>query len=115
MDGISQQAQKVLTSVMSNTSAEMQQIEGITQQKMLSTVESCYARNSNNPDRFADCILNFQQKMAKLMDPLQYKLLFLTKGVENCLMSKSEEECTEIYTNFGKKIVEGNLNDINRL
>ena len=71
-------------------------------EKMNSFFEFCFARASVNPDQFADCLKERQEKLNKLIPAMEAKLgIFFPKKVNACLTEakKSVPECTEEVRN----------------
>jgi flavin reductase (DIM6/NTAB) family NADH-FMN oxidoreductase RutF len=48
--------------------------------KMHQSLESCYAKSGSNADRFADCVLTSNKKISDIVEPFQFKLLFISKS-----------------------------------
>ena len=61
---------------------------------MQTLVENCFNKASGNPDRFAECLTTGQQKTADLNESFQFKMVFLTRTVQNCIANKnSADKC----------------------
>ena len=76
-------------------------------------VENCFSRSSNNPDRFADCLIAGQKKTADLNESLQFKMVFLTRSVQNCVANRTgTEQCEKEAINLGKSIVDNLLKQV---
>jgi len=54
---------EVIQNSMNNAASSLQSLEEISGQKMESVIETCFSRNESNPDRFAECLLDKQQKL----------------------------------------------------
>lgn len=87
--------ESLMASVMRNLSKDMESIEPSANLKMQQSMESCFSKSGGNPDRFADCIVACNKKIGDVVEPFQFKLLFLSKSAEKCLQSKDEAKCTE--------------------
>lgn len=87
--------ENVMTAVMKALSKDMEGIEPSANMKMQQALETCYSKSGNNPDRFADCIVSANKKIGEVVEPFQFKLLFISKSTEKCLQNKDENKCTE--------------------
>jgi hypothetical protein len=43
-------------------------------------MEGCYTKSGGNADRFADCVVTSNKKISDIIDPFQFKLLFVSKA-----------------------------------
>ena len=83
---------------------------------MAGLVETCFNKAGSNPDRFADCLSNGQKKTGELNEAFQFKMVFLTRSVQNCIQNKqSVEKCSEEASKLGKDIVENLIKQIERI
>ena len=69
-----------MTAVMKNLSKDMEGIEPAANMKMHQSLEACYTKSGGNPDRFADCVVNSNKKISDIVEPFQFKLLFISKS-----------------------------------
>ena len=82
---------------------------------MHQAIENCYSKSGNNPDRFADCIVSSNKKISDIVEPFQYKLLFISKSAEKCLLKNDEKKCTEEMTTLGKGIVQNMVSSLEKV
>lgn len=87
--------ENVMTGVMKNLSKDMESIEPAANMKMHQSLEGCYSKSGSNADRFADCVLTSNKKINDIVEPFQFKLLFISKSAEKCLQSKDEKKCID--------------------
>ncbi|MDD2840441.1 MAG: hypothetical protein PHY80_04980 [Rickettsiales bacterium] len=80
--------ENVMTAVMKSLSKDMESIEPAANMKMHQSLEACYSKSGNNADRFADCVVTSNKKISDIVEPFQFKLLFVSKSAEKCLQSK---------------------------
>lgn len=80
--------ENIMTAVMKSLGKDMESIEPAANMKMHQALESCYSKSGNNADRFADCVLASNKKISDIVEPFQFKLLFISKSAEKCLQSK---------------------------
>ena len=80
-------------------------------------LESCFSKNSNNPDRFADCIVERQKKMEDALNPMQFKIMFFSKSSHNCLtqQKKSVNECTQEAIKGINEVIQNTKKSIERV
>jgi hypothetical protein len=55
-------------------------------------METCFTKAGGNADRFAECVLNSQKKVNDIIEPFQFKLLFISKSAEQCLAKNNNDE-----------------------
>lgn len=72
--------ENVMTAVMKSLSKDMESIEPAANMKMSQSLESCYSKSGSNPDRFAECVLTSNKKISDIVEPFQFKLLFISKS-----------------------------------
>lgn len=58
---------EVIQTAMNNSASHLQSLEEISNNKMGTVVDTCFSKNSNNADRFADCFMEKQKKLEDLM------------------------------------------------
>ena len=87
---------EVMEGAMSTCAETMRSIEELSDRKMGEILDFCYSKNPNNPDRFADCIVDKQKKIEEIITPMQFKIVFFSKNSQKCLQeNKSVSACTE--------------------
>ena len=88
---------EVIEGAMHACGNELKSIEELNDYKMGSILETCFSKNSSNPDRFADCVMEKQKKIEDILNPMQFKIMYFTKSSHNCLTQKnrSVNECTQ--------------------
>lgn len=69
-----------MTAVMKALSKDMEGIEPTANLKMHQGLENCYAKSGNNVDRFAECVVSSNKRISDIVEPFQYKLLFISKS-----------------------------------
>lgn len=82
-------------------------------QKMGSFFQTCFAKAPNNPEKFADCIKERQDKVNSFVAPMEAKMMiFYPKRAVVCLNDekKSVAECSEQL----KRGIRQTLDDIRR-
>ncbi len=72
--------ENVMNAVMRSLSKDMESIEPAANMKMHQSLESCYAKSGSNADRFAECVLTSNKKISDIVEPFQFKLLFISKS-----------------------------------
>lgn len=83
---------------------------------MASTLDSCYGRNSSNPERFAECILDKNKRVEDIMKGVEFKLLFFSKAANQCLLNnKSVSDCTQDAVKGIKEVIENTKKSIEKL
>ena len=98
--------ENVMSSVMKGLSKDMEGIEPTANLKMHQSLENCYAKSGSNADRFAECVVMSNKKITDIVEPFQYKLLFISKSTEKCLQTKDEDKCTQEITALSKGIIQ---------
>ena len=108
---------EVIEGAMHACSTDLKSIEELNDQKMGGVLENCFAKNSNNPDRFADCIIEKQKKIEDILNPMQFKIMFFTKSSHNCLteQKKSVGDCTQETIKGIKEVIANTMKSIDRL
>jgi hypothetical protein len=107
--------ENVMTAVMKALAKDMEGIEPSANMKMHQSIENCYSKSGNNPDRFADCIFSSNKKISDIVEPFQYKLLFISKSAEKCLLKNNEKKCIEEMTTLGKGIVQNMVSSLEKI
>lgn len=70
-------------------------------------METCFTKAGGNADRFAECVMSSQKKVNDIIEPFQFKLLFISKTAEQCLAKHHDEaKCGEEVTGVGRTIVQ---------
>ncbi len=106
---------EVVEGAMNNCNNEMRSLEPLVDSKMGSVLDACFSKNSSNPDRFADCILEKNKRVEEIMKSIEFKVLYYSKAANNCLLKKSVGECTEETTRGLKEVIEGTKRVIEKL
>jgi hypothetical protein len=99
--------ENIMAIVMKNLSKDMEAIEPAANLKIHQTMETCFAKAGGNSDRFAECVLSCQKKVNDIIEPFQFKLLFISKSAEQCLSKNNNDEskCGEEITKLGQNII----------
>lgn len=83
---------------------------------MQSLVENCFNKASNNPDKFAECVASGQNKSSALNEAFQFKMVFLTRSVQQCLSNRNPaDKCEQDGIKVGRDIVENLIKQIDKL
>ena len=84
---------------------------------MAGMMESCFARNSSNSERFAECVLEKNKKSEQIMGGLEFRMLFFAKRANYCLSEqrKSVPECSSEVQKGITEMVEGTKRGLERL
>lgn len=83
--------ENVMNGAMKALSKQMEVIEPAANMKMQQGMESCFSKSGGNADRFADCVTNVNKKISEIVEPFQFKLLFISKSAERCLQGGKSE------------------------
>jgi hypothetical protein len=88
---------EVIEGAMQACGNDLRGIEELNDTKMGNILETCFGKNSGNPERFADCIVEKQKKMEDILSPMQFKIMYFSKSSHNCLtqQNKSVSDCTQ--------------------
>ena len=108
---------EVIEGAMHACGDSLRSIEELNDNKMGSILEGCFSKNSNNPERFADCIMEKQKKVEDILNPMQFKIMFFSKSSHNCLTQhkKSVPECTQEAIKGIKEVIENTKKNIERI
>ena len=108
---------EVIEGAMHACSDSLKSIESLSDNKMGEILESCFNKNSSNPDRFADCIVERQKKMEEVLNPMQFKIMFFSKSSHNCLtqQKKSVGDCTQEAIKGISEVINNAKKNIDRL
>ena len=84
---------------------------------MGSVVDYCFNRNSSNPERFAECILDKQNKIEEIMKSIQFKTMFCAKKAQHCLTQdkRSVPDCTGEIKKDLAEIISSTKRNIDKL
>lgn len=82
--------EEVLDAVVKNGAKDMEKIQPTISLKLQSSLDNCFNRSGDNPDRFATCMGDTQKKAQELMDTFQFKQLFLSRTIETCLAKRND-------------------------
>jgi len=66
-EGLDPRVREVIQTAMNNSASQLQSLEEISHKKMETVVDTCFTKNSNYADRFADCFMEKQKKLEDLM------------------------------------------------
>lgn len=107
---------EVIEGAMNSCNTELRSLEPLVDNKMGSVLDSCFAKNSSNPDRFADCILEKNKRVEEIMKSVEFKVLYFSKAANNCLLGKkSVPECTQDTVKGLKEVIESTKKNIEKL
>lgn len=107
---------EVMEGAMGQCNNEIRTLEPFIDTKMASTLDSCYGRNSSNPERFAECILDKNKRVEDIMKGVEFKLLFFSKAANQCLLNnKSVSDCTQDAVKGIKEVIENTKKSIEKL
>lgn len=85
---------EVINDIVQNES-EAHKIEPSISLKLETSIQKCFSKSNDNPDKFATCMLDAQKKMKDLTEAFQFKNLFLGTTIQNCLNSSNNvEKCS---------------------
>lgn len=79
--------ENVMSGAMRALAKDMEVIEPAANMKMQQGLETCFSKSGGNADRFADCVVGVNKKISEIVEPFQFKLLFISKSAEKCLQS----------------------------
>lgn len=100
---------------MNNCNNDLRSLEPLVDNKMGSVLDSCFTKNSSNPDRFADCILEKNKRVEEIMKSIEFKVLYFSKAANNCLLKRSVSECTDDTVKGLKEVIENTKRSIEKL
>lgn len=106
---------EVIEGAMKSSENELRTLEPLVDGKMGSVLDYCFNKNSSNPDRFADCILEKNKRVEEIMKSVEFKILYFSKAANNCLAKRSVSECTEDTVKGLKEVIEGTKRSIEKL
>lgn len=87
---------QIIETAMQNNADGFRSLEELTDAKGGNIFEACFAKNSTNPERFAECFSEKQKKIEEVMAPFQFKMMFFSKSSSSCLaQSKNVADCTK--------------------
>jgi hypothetical protein len=106
---------EVIEGAMKSSENELRTLEPLVDGKMGSVLDYCFNKNSSNPDRFADCILEKNKRVEEIMKSVEFKILYFSKAANNCLAKRSVSECTEDTVKGLKEVIENTKRSIEKL
>lgn len=106
---------EVIEGAMSNCNNDLRTLEPLIDTKMSGVLDSCFSKNSSNPDRFADCILDKNKRVEEIMKSIEFKVLYFSKAANNCLAKRSVSECTQETVNGLKDMIENTKRSIEKI
>lgn len=106
---------EVIEGAMGTCNNDIRSIEPLVDSKMGSVLDSCFNKNSTNPDRFAECILDKNKRVEEIMKSIEFKVLFFSKAANNCLAKRSVAECTQETVTGIKDMIESTKRNIEKL
>ena len=84
--------------------------------KMHLTLENCYKKSGDNPDRFVSCMQGSQKKISDVMESFQLKMLFLSRSAQNCIAQHNDvSKCTNDITSISQNMIQNLLKDIEKV
>lgn len=106
---------EVIEGAMNSCNNDLRTLEPLVDSKMSSVLDNCFAKNSSNPDRFADCILDKNKRVEEIMKSIEFKVLYFSKAANNCLAKRSVSECTQDTVTGLKEMIENTKRNIEKL
>jgi predicted metallo-beta-lactamase superfamily hydrolase len=106
---------EVIEGAMKRSESELRTLEPLVDSKMGSVLDTCFSKNSSNPDRFADCILGKNKRVEEIMKSIEFKILYFSKAATNCLVKRSVAECTEDTIKGLKEVIDNSKKAIEKL
>lgn len=70
---------EIMEGTMNGCTNDIKGLEPLVDSKMATVLESCFSKNSSNPDRFADCIIEKNKKVESIMKGVEFKMMFFSK------------------------------------
>lgn len=83
---------EVINEVIQSGASEAEKIEPSINLKLQSSVQNCFNKNNDNPDKFVTCMTDTQKKVDELNQSFQFKNLFLGTSIQNCLNATNNVE-----------------------
>ena len=68
--------QEVMEGMSKNLAKDLEAIEPTANVKLHSTLENCYKKSGDNPERFSSCVISTQKKIYDIMESFQFKIVF---------------------------------------
>lgn len=97
---------QVVEAAMQNNAESFKSLEELTDAKGGNLFDSCFSKNSTNPERFAECFNDKQKRIEEIMAPFQFKMMFFSKSSSNCLaQGKSVADCTQEATKGIREVI----------
>lgn len=107
---------EVINEVIQSGAKEAEKIEPSINLKLQTAVQNCYSKCNENPDKFANCMVETQKKVNELTESFQFKNLFLGTFIQNCLNTTNDvTKCTEEGKKSMKNINATLLKEIERI
>jgi hypothetical protein len=107
---------ETLDQVMESVTADAEKIEPTINIKLQSSVQNCMNKSSNNPDRFASCMLDTQKRVSELTESFQFKNLFLANIIQNCLSNNTDSnKCVDEGKKMANNIISDFLKQVEKI
>jgi hypothetical protein len=108
--------QEVIDGAMKICNPDIKSLEPQIDSKMFSAVDSCFSKSSANPERFAECITDKNQRIDDIMKAFQFKVLFFSQIASKCLAhNKPVSECTQETVKGLKEVISNTRKTIDQL
>jgi hypothetical protein len=106
---------EVIEGAMNTCNNDLRSLEPLVDSKMGSVLDSCFAKNTSNPDRFAECILDKNKRVEEIMKSIEFKVLYFSKAANSCLAKRSVSECTQDTVKGLKEVIDNTKKSIEKL
>ena len=107
--------QEVMENMSKTLARELETIEPSANLKLHSTLENCYNRSNENPDRFAQCVISTQKKVSDIMEAFQFKMVFLSRNAQGCIAKSGDvKSCSDSVSNVGRTMIQDLIKEIEK-
>lgn len=106
---------EIIEGAMNTCGNDLKSIEPAVDSKMSTVLDACFSKNSSNPDRFAECILDKNKRVEELMKSVEFKILYFSKAASNCVAKRSVQECTQETVKGIKEMIDVTKRNIEKI
>ncbi len=84
--------------------------------KLTGAIDQCFEKNISNVDKFVACTQDRSKKVEDLMKPFEYKLMYISRQANECLVKGSNvKDCQTKISKMAKDLIESTMKAIDKI
>lgn len=107
---------EVMEAVMKDNGELLGKMEPLINEKLTSSIDQCFEKNTNNVDKFVSCTQEKSKKVEDIMKPFEFKLMYVSRQANECLVKGSSvKECQTQISKVARDLIENTIKAVSKI